>query len=178
MSQSVIDFWFNELEPRQWWIKDDALDRQLRERFLSLYEQARRCELSGWRQSAAGTLAEILLLDQFSRHIHRGTPLAFAQDAQALVLAQYAIERGMDKSLSTIQRGFLYLPFMHSESPVMQQESVRLYSELGEPSHLDFAHRHRAIIERFGRYPHRNTILGRASTPEEVEFLRQPGSGF
>ncbi|GAA0698795.1 DUF924 family protein [Marinobacterium maritimum] len=178
MSQRVIDFWFNELEPRQWWIKDDLLDQQISERFLSLHEQARRCELFGWRQSAAGTLAEILLLDQFSRHIYRDRAMAFAQDPQALVLAQYAIEREVDKSLSTAQRSFLYLPFMHSESPVIQQESVRLYTELGDQSSLDFAHRHKDIIDRFGRYPHRNEILGRVSTPEELSFLRQPGSGF
>ncbi len=178
MSQRVIDFWFHQLEPRQWWIKDEALDNLIRQRFLSLHEQARRCELFAWRQSAEGTLAEILLLDQFSRHIYRGTPTAFAQDPQALVLVQYAIERGMDKPLSTVQRSFLYLPFMHSESPLVQQDSVRLYTELGDQSSLNFAHRHKAIIDRFGRYPHRNNILGRESTPDEIEFLRQPGSGF
>lgn len=178
MPGRVIDFWFHELEPRQWWTKDERLDELIRQRFLPLHEQARLGELCGWRSSAEGVLAEILLLDQFSRHIYRDTPGAFSQDAQALVLAQYAVERGVDSSLSTAQRSFLYLPFMHSESPLIQQESVRLYTELAEPRSLDFAHRHRAIIDRFGRYPHRNEILGRVSTPEEVAFLRQPGSGF
>ena len=131
-----------------------------------------------WRQSARGRLPEILLLDQFSRNIYRDDPRAFACDTAALVLAQEAIAAGADAVLSDDQRVFLYMPFMPSESVLIQRQSLRLFGALGKPENLDFARRHADIIERFGRYPHRNGVLGRSSTPQEQEFLRQPGSSF
>ena len=178
MYQEVLTFWFDEIEPEQWWKKDEDFDALLVERFSDLYERARQCELFEWRQTASGRLAEIILLDQFPRNMFRGTPRAFASDAMALALSQEAIASGADQLLTAIQRTFLYMPFMHSESVEIHKVAVELYRKNGSKDNLDFEQRHRAIIERFGRYPHRNEILGRPSTAEEIEFLNQPGSSF
>ncbi|MFA7665344.1 MAG: DUF924 family protein [Burkholderiaceae bacterium] len=174
----VLSFWFEQLEPAQWWLKDPALDARIAERFASLLQRARRCELHDWRTSPRGRLAEVIVLDQFPRNIHRDTPLAFASDALALALAQEAVARGDDQALTQIERIFLYLPYMHSESALIQQRSVELYAANGLADNLDFAERHKVIIDRFGRYPHRNATLGRPSTDEEQAFLREPGSSF
>ncbi|MBZ9569114.1 DUF924 family protein [Modicisalibacter tunisiensis] len=176
--ESVLDFWFRELAPRQWFRKDPALDRRIETRFLATWQAAHAGELWSWRASPRGRLAEILVLDQFSRNLFRDRPEAFAQDAQALVLAQEAVAGGADAELETVQRAFLYMPYMHSESLRIHDEAVRLFDQPGLEDNLESEHRHRRILERFGRYPHRNAVLGRASTPEEVDFLRQPGSSF
>lgn len=178
MYQSVIDFWFNQLEQKQWFIKDTELDNLIRQKFESIHRQARQGELEHWRQSAEGALAEIILLDQFSRNIYRDTAKAFAFDGLALVLAQEAIRRELDNQLSEQQRAFLYMPFMHSESKLIHQTAVELYTRLGNPVNLEFEMKHKKIIDRFARYPHRNAILGRESCAEEIEFLNQPGSAF
>ncbi|TMP00943.1 DUF924 domain-containing protein [Pseudoalteromonas sp. S3260] len=178
MFNKIIDFWFTELEPKQWWQKDDGLDAQIKTRFGKLHHQASVNELFDWRESAIGSLAEIIVLDQFSRNIYREKPAAFACDALALALAQAAIAKGFDKELTDEQRVFLYMPFMHSESKLIHKEAVKLYKALGIQNNLDFEYQHKAIIDRFNRYPHRNKILGRDSTKEELEFLKQPNSGF
>jgi uncharacterized protein (DUF924 family) len=174
----VLRFWFEETPPKSWWTVDAAFDRALEARFGGLLRQAAAGELYAWRAEARGRLAEIVVLDQFSRNIHRNTPLAFAQDAMALVLAQEAVAAGALAQLPPIERAFLLLPYMHSESRLIHAQAETLYREHAPPENRDFELRHKAIIDRFGRYPHRNAILGRVSTPEEVEFLKSPDSGF
>lgn len=176
--EHILRFWFEELEPRDWWARDEAIDRTIARRFGATLDAAAAGELFGWRSDARGRLAEVIVLDQFSRQIHRDTPLAFACDGMALVLAQEALGAGADQVLAAEQRAFLYMPFMHSESRAIQAVSVRLFAHPGLEQNLRFAIAHRDIVERFGRYPHRNRILGRESTAEELEFLRQPGSSF
>lgn len=178
MHDQVLKFWFEEIDPAMWWKSDAAFDTLIRQRFLALLEQAAVGELYAWRQQPRGRLAEVIVLDQFSRNIYRNTPKSFAQDAMALILAQEAISAGADLMLSQAERVFLYLPFMHSESKLIHEWSERLYRENGLQSNYDFELRHKAIIDRFGRYPHRNEILGRVSSVEEIEFLKQPGSHF
>lgn len=178
MHQHILQFWFHEIEPRQWWAVDPAFDAQLRERFLPLLEQAAQGELSFWRGSPQGRLAEVIVLDQFSRNIFRGTPRAFAQDPMALALSQEACAAGVLEALLPEQRPFLLMPFMHSESRVVHAEAERLFAQWAPGSSHDFELRHKAIVDRFGRYPHRNALLGRPSTPEELAFLQQPGSSF
>lgn len=178
MYREILKFWFEELEPPQWWKKDENLDLLIVARFSDIHRRAARCELFEWRQDAHGRLAEIIVLDQFSRNMFRGTPLSFAHDALALALAQEAISVGADKSLNQAERSFLYMPFMHSESLQIHEIATGLFRDNGNQNSLDFELKHKAIIERFGRYPHRNSILGRKSTDEEIEFLKQPGSGF
>lgn len=174
----VIGFWFGELEPAQWFRKDPALDAEIAVRFAALLEAAGRGELWSWRLSARGRLAEVIVLDQFSRNIHRDTPLAFARDPMALVLAQEAVAHRIDRHLEVPWRAFLYMPWMHSESLAIHDEALGLFDQPGLEENLRVEHRHRDIIARFGRYPHRNAILGRSSTPEELAFLEQPGSSF
>ena len=178
MHEEVLAFWFQQIDPKSWWTADPAFDQLIRARYGALLEQAARAELHAWRTTARGRLAEVLVLDQFSRNIHRNTPAAFAQDALALALAQEAIAAGAPAALSPVERSFLYLPFMHSESPAIHEWAERLYRDNGIKENHDFELRHKAIIDRFGRYPHRNEILSRVSSPEEIEFLRQPGSSF
>ncbi|MEW6991580.1 DUF924 family protein [Colwelliaceae bacterium 6441] len=178
MSKEIIDFWFSELEPSQWWKKDLEFDSMVQRRFGQRHQQAQAGELFQWRENAKGSLAEIIILDQFSRNIYRDKPESFACDPLALALAQFAIANGFDAELSMTERGFLYLPFMHSESALIHVEAVKLYQALGNQDNLDFEYKHKAIIDRFGRYPHRNNILGRTSTEEEMEFLKQPNSSF
>ena len=178
MYEDILRFWFEEIEPAQWWKKDEDFDRSLIQRFSDIHAQAARCELLDWRVTSRGRLAEIIVLDQFSRNMFRDTPLAFANDALALALAQEAVAAGADEALSPVQRSFLYMPYMHSESLKIHEIAVELFRRNGIQGNLDFELKHKAIIERFGRYPHRNSILGRASTEDEIEFLKQPGSGF
>lgn len=178
MFEEVLSFWFQELKPAQWWRVAPELDAQIRERFGPVLMTARAGELEGWRRSPEGRLAEIIVLDQFSRNIHRGTPEAFAADSLALALAQKAVAQGADQALPIDRRGFLYMPYMHSESAAVHVIAVQLFSAPGLEESLKAELRHQEIIERFGRYPHRNVILGRTSTPEEEDFLRQQGSGF
>ena len=176
--QAVLHFWFDETPRTRWFARDEAFDAAIRARFGALHASAAQGELWAWRSTPAGRLAEIVVLDQFSRNLYRGSPRAFAQDGMALVLAQEAVAQGLDAGLSGDERAFLYMPYMHSESRVVQQESLRLFTALGQAENLRFAERHAEIIERFGRYPHRNAALGRTSTAEELAFLQQPGSGF
>ncbi|CAI1214942.1 DUF924 family protein [Serratia quinivorans] len=178
MHRQVLDFWFDEIEPALWFKKDDEFDRLLHTRFGQIWQAAAAGELAHWRETIEGRLAEVIVLDQFSRNLFRGTPRSFASDCMALVLAQEAIRSGQCEQLSKEQRGFLYLPFMHSESALIHQQALALYTELDNGDQLEFELRHKAIIDRFGRYPHRNAILGRVSTAEEEEFLLLPGSGF
>ena len=178
MYADVLKFWFEELEPKQWWVKDEELDRLIVDRFSRLHGQATRCELYPWREKVQGRLAEIIILDQFSRNMFRGSQLSFAFDSLALALAQEAVSIGADRQLTQIERNFLYMPYMHSESLVIHDVALQLFNSNGIEGSYEYEVRHRDIIEKFGRYPHRNAVLGRESTPEEIEFLKQPGSGF
>jgi uncharacterized protein (DUF924 family) len=178
-AEKVLKFWFEELKPPQRFQKDAELDRLMRERFEKIHTQACQGELFTWRETVLGRLAEVIVLDQFSRNIFRDSAKAFTQDSLALVLAQEAIRTGRHLTdLNLEQRSFLYMPFMHSESLPIHHIAVDLFSEKGMEYSLDFEFRHKAIIEMFGRYPHRNSVLGRASTTEEIEFLKKPGSSF
>jgi len=176
--QSVLSFWFHEITPAQWWKVDSDFDRLILERFGDLHRRAAQAELFEWRLTPRGRLAEVIVLDQFSRNIHRGDRRAFESDALALALAQEAVAAKADLSLPEQERVFLYMPYMHSESPLIHDAAVRLFQEHAPKSNYDFELRHKAIIDRFGRYPHRNAMLGRASTSEELAFLAEPGSSF
>ncbi len=178
MYNEVIKFWFEELEPKQWWMKDGQLDAAIQNRFGALHKQAKAGELFQWRETAQGSLAEIIILDQFSRNIYRDTRESFVCDPLALALAQVAIAKGFDQELMQVERSFMYLPFMHSESLLIHEEAVKLYTALGNKDNLEFEMKHKVIIEKFGRYPHRNKILGRESSAQEIEFLKQPNSSF
>ncbi|WP_299808284.1 DUF924 family protein [uncultured Shewanella sp.] len=174
----IIHFWFEEIEPKQWWVKDLEFDALIKQDYASLLAQAVRGELYHWRATPQGRLAEIIVLDQFSRNIYRDTPKAFAADPIALVLAQEAVALNSDAELKAKQVPFLFMPYMHSESPLVHEVAVRLFSREAAKGNLDFEIRHKAIIDQFGRYPHRNSILGRESSAEEIAFLQQPGSSF
>ncbi len=176
--QEVISFWFEEIDNSQWWKKDEGFDELIRKRFLDTHTMAVNCELFSWRNTSLGALAEIIVLDQFSRNMFRDKPEAFAYDSLALALAQSAVDRGLDNEVSKGKKGFFYMPFMHSESLVIHGVAESLFADLGVESSIEYEKRHKAIIERFGRYPHRNKVLGRESTREEIEFLTQPGSSF
>lgn len=187
---SVLDFWFGDRtdpeygkDRKAWFAKDEAFDAEIGHRFGATIEQALRGELDAWAAEARSALARIVLLDQFTRNAFRDTPRAFAGDALALAAASRMVGERSDQALPTFMRAFVYMPFEHAEGLAMQDEAVRLFIRLvaedpAEASKLDYAHRHRAVIERFGRFPHRNAILGRQSTAEEIEFLKRPGSGF
>ena len=178
MDNDVLEFWFNELESKQWFVKDRDLDAMIEARFSLLVEQARAGELFSWRVTPQGRLAEIILIDQFSRNIFRDKPESFSADPVALVLAQEAIGAGADQRLDVQERAFLYMPFMHSESQAIHEQAVVLFDQPGLEYNLEFEYKHKAIVDRFGRYPHRNEILGRKSTEEEIAFLKEPGSSF
>lgn len=174
----VLSYWFEEIEPKAWWVSDPAFDDRVRQRFGTLLAGAAQGELYAWRTEPRGRLAEVIVFDQFSRNIHRGTPMAFAQDPMALALAQEAVAAGDHTRLaSDTQRAFLLMPYMHSESRMLHQRAEALFREFA-PGNLEYELKHKAIIDRFGRYPHRNAILGRESSAEELVFLKQPGSGF
>lgn len=186
-AKQVLDFWFGEggeygTRDERWFKKDPAFDAQIRARFLPLYEELAAGKHADWLDRAPSCLARIVVLDQFPRNMLRGSPRAFAADRLALEAARHAVERGYDRDMLPVERMFAYLPFEHSESLQDQLKACELTAPLDSfPETFDahrYAVRHREIVERFGRFPHRNAILGRASTPEELEFLKQPGSGF
>lgn len=180
----VLSFWFGDkLEMRNvWFVKNSDFDAEVRSRFLPLYEQTASDQLDRWVDSPESCLALIIVLDQFPRNLFRGTARSFATDAKALKIAKSAIAQQFDRQVPPVQRFFFYLPLEHSENLDDQNESVRLYEQFRDNSDLketyDYALRHQVVIERFGRFPHRNQILDRPSTPEEIEFLKQPGSSF
>jgi len=189
-ARAVLDFWFGDptsstygSNRAEWFRKDPAFDASIRDRFGAVIERGLRGELEDWAATPLGALAQLIVLDQFTRNVFRDTPRAFAGDARALNAARAMVGARQDDDLAPFQRAFVYLPFEHAEGIEMQREAVRLYTRLAaldaaQVDGLDYAERHRAIIERFGRFPHRNAILGRQSTPEEIEFLKTPGSGF
>ena len=174
----VLDFWFDPRTEPNWWQRSDSFDAQIATRFGALHAAAARCELWEWRTNAEGRLAEIVVLDQFSRNLHRDSALAFAADPLALALAQAAVAAGADQQLDARRRVFFHMPFMHSESRAIHAVAETLFAADGDANNLDYERRHKAIVDRFGRFPHRNAVLGRASTPEEIEFLKTPGSSF
>lgn len=176
--QTIIDFWFTELNEKQWWAKDDELDNRIRDRFSELHQVAVAGELYEWRQEPLGRLAEIIVLDQFSRNMFRNMPWAFMWDGMALVLAQEAVNIKADQALQPEYRAFLYMPYMHSESALIHEQAVALFNAPGLEDNYEFELKHKAVIDRFGRYPHRNELLGRESTDEETAFLQEPGSSF
>ncbi len=186
----VLDFWFGAPGSaeygrlrKHWFEKNPAFDEAIRQRFLPTLEAAAAGQLDGWANQPESLLALIVLLDQFPRNLFRNTPRAFATDARALALAQQAVTQGFDAHLMPVARAFIYLPFEHSEDLALQDRAVALFTALAGngaefASYLDYAERHRKVIRRFGRFPHRNAILGRASTAAEIEYLSQPGAGF
>jgi uncharacterized protein (DUF924 family) len=175
--EDVLRFWFgDEDEPREeWFRKDEEFDREIQDRFGALYEEAASGALDGWRETSEGALALVIVLDQFPRNMFRGDPRSYATDEKARETARYAIDRAFDRDLPPVRRSFLYMPFMHSEELEDQRRSVELFEGM-DPGR--YAIRHKEIVERFGRFPHRNAVLGRTTTPEEAEFLREPGSSF
>lgn len=178
--ESVLHFWFHELRPDDWWEKRPAVDIEIARRFASLHDRLTREASPQVYVSARQHLAAVIVLDQFSRHLYRNDPRSFAQDPLALAIATAAIDGGFDRQLAPDLRRFLYLPFEHAESRQVQARSVELFAGLGS-SHaqsLEYAWRHKEIVDRFGRFPHRNKVLGRSTTPEESAFLQQPGSSF
>lgn len=187
-AQAILDFWFGgELPRKEWFQKSESFDREIAQRFGAQIELALEGGLHAWdAEGPQAALARILVLDQFCRNVYRDTPLAFAGDHQALAAALDMLDAGEDQKLAPFQRAFVYMPLEHAEDPAMQQRSVALFTRLAEaePGNqglsgmLDYAKRHRDVIERFGRFPHRNAILQRASTAAELEFLKQPGSKF
>lgn len=192
-ARAVLDFWFGEppastygKASARWFERDDAFDALIRERFGATLEAAQRGECDDWQGTPLGALALVIVLDQFSRNTRRGRADAFACDGKALEVARRLVAVGADRDLPTpAHRVFAYLPFEHAESLEAQRESVRLFEaharetgETGKGSYVDYARRHAAVIERFGRFPHRNAVFGRASTEEEIAFLREPGSSF
>jgi uncharacterized protein (DUF924 family) len=187
--ETILDFWFRKKDSPEygksrpeWFIKNSVFDDQIRSLFLTVYQQAARGELDFWRENPLSCLALIITLDQFPRNLFRGESKAFATDKQALCLAQYAVSQGFDQVLFPVQRWFIYLPFEHSESLEIQHRGIKLWSSLADDpdsmSAVNYAYQHLKVIERFGRFPHRNPILGRVNTAEETEFLQQPGSSF
>jgi Uncharacterized protein conserved in bacteria len=176
--QSVIDFWFRKLTPAHWFTRNDTLDREIRDRFLDLHLELSRNVPDEWRASAEARLALIIVFDQFPRNMFRGSPHAFATDVLAREEARIAVATGADQAVEEGWRQFFYLPFEHSESLEDQDRSVALFTALGDPSGIDYAVRHRDVIAKYGRFPHRNRILGRENTPEEAAYLAQPGAGF
>jgi uncharacterized protein (DUF924 family) len=175
----VLKFWFEECEPKHWFKKDDEFDQMVRNRFGATLAAARNGELWLWRQRPEGRLAEIIVFDQFSRNIYRDRAEAFAGDGVALVLAQEAIASGDHLRIDKDRRSFLYMPYMHSESKAVHEEAIKVFADPDMSDKLrDYEDRHKRIIDRFGRYPHRNQVLGRESTAEEVEFLKEKGSSF
>ena len=187
-AEEVLEFWFGrEDEPgfgefrEAWFRKDPEFDQMVRDRFQDLYEGAARGDLDAWKDEAHSCLALAILLDQFPRNMFRGDPRSYATDRKAQEIAEYAVDRALDRELPAFQRMFLYMPFMHSEDLEHQRRSVELFGVLGGEDDGDSSHyavQHMEIIERFGRFPHRNEVLGRQTTPEEAEFLTQPGSSF
>ncbi|RJS91042.1 DUF924 family protein [Salinisphaera sp. Q1T1-3] len=177
-ARDVLAFWFDTLEPHQWFVADERVDRHIAARFGALLPAARAGWLADWRDTPDGRLAEILVLDQFARNIHRGTAEAFAGDALARERADAAIAAEADSALPVARRVFVYMPFMHSESIADHDRAARLFDVPGMETQQHHEARHRAVLERFGRYPQRNAALGRESTAEEAAFLAEPGAAF
>ncbi|MGC4061620.1 MAG: DUF924 family protein [Aquabacterium sp.] len=178
MYQDVIRFWFEETVPEQWWTADPSFDQLIASRFLPTLMQAAQNQLQAWRSEPMGRLAEIIVLDQFSRNIYRNTPRAFAQDPIALALSQEAVRQNVHTGLPPTECTFLLMPFMHSESREVHALAEPLFKAFTPASNHAFELKHKVIIDRFGRYPHRNAVLGRASTAEELAFLQEPDSSF
>ena len=176
--QAILHFWAHATQPEQWFTKDDRFDQILHQRFTATTEAIAQGEGAAWRYSLAGRLAEIIVLDQFSRNIWRGTPRAFAQDPMALALAQEAIKIPAFAQLSQRERQFILMPFMHSESKKIHAQALSLFERYTDEKTVQYEILHKNIIDRFGRYPHRNAILGRRSTAEEKVFLQGPNSSF
>jgi uncharacterized protein (DUF924 family) len=188
-AEAILEFWFGKPDEadygksrKVWFTKNPEFDDEVRSRFLNVHNQAAAGELDDWNATPQGCLALIILLDQFPRNMFRGQPQAFATDPQALAYARHAVTQGFDKELPKLQRWFVYLPFEHSENLADQRQCVELCEQLGDEPEMreaiDYAYRHLRVIERFGHFPHRNQILGRETTPEEAEFLKQRGSSF
>ena len=178
-AEDILYFWFTECSPKDWFKKNVDFDALLSRRFGSIHKAAADGELYHWRSTGKGRLAEIILLDQFSRNMFRDTAQMFAYDLMALTLAQEAVRLKVEVNWDHTMKAFLYMPYMHSESAVIHNQAIELFSE--DPalaSNLDFEMRHKAIIDKFGRYPHRNAVLSRKSTVEEIDFLKEPASGF
>ncbi len=169
----VLHFWFAELRPEQWFRADAAVDHTVTRRFSKLHESL-AAEPAASARTPRESLARVIVLDQFPRNIFWRSPAAFATDALALRTAQAAIDAGLDRDLSPVERQFLYMPFQHSEDRAVQRRSLELFAALHLREALDFAREHRDIVEQFGRFPHRNAVLGRRSTPEELEYLKTP----
>lgn len=176
--KDILEFWYSERVKPLHFVKNKAFDDEITEKFLSVYEQGVAGELESWKESAEGALALVILFDQFPRNMFRDTPKAFDTDTHALNIALEVIQKGWDKTMLNEHKTYLYMPFMHSEDLDMQNQGIQLFREAGLELNLKFAIAHKDIVEKFGRFPHRNDILGRQSTPEEVEFLKQPGSSF
>ena len=176
----VLHFWFDEVQPQQWFQKNETFDAAIRQRFMVTYDMAADGLCDAWRDDPAGCVALCVVLDQFPRNMFRGQAKAFATDGAALLTAKHAVARGFDLLVPAERRRFLYLPYEHSESLSDQKRSVELFGRMKDedPMGYDYAVRHRDVIEKFGRFPHRNSILGRPSTPEEEAYLAQPGAGF
>ncbi len=177
-AEAVLHFWFVAHGSDVWWEKNPRFDETIRSRFGALHARAAFGELDAWRESPDGRLAEIVILDQFSRNLYREDARAFACDGMALALAQEAVRRGADGMVPPERRMFFYMPFEHSESREIHKTALTLFEGLGDPEALDYEMRHKAIIDRFGRYPHRNAALNRESTAEEIAFLKEPDSSF
>ena len=176
--EDVLNFWFDPETKSRWFEPTDAFDDSCRQRFGQAIEAAGRGELDHWQDTAEGSLALLILLDQLTRNVYRGQAQAFAHDEKARAVARHALDSGHDAVTSQDRRMFFYLPLEHSENRADQAQSVALFEKLGQPEPLDYAIRHQVIIDRFGRFPHRNALLGRESTAEELAFLNEPGSSF
>lgn len=178
--QEIIHFWFEETDPQQWFQANPEYDDMIRERFLVTYQMAKDGLCNDWAADAEGALALVILLDQFPRHMFRGKAEAFGTDEKALLFAKQAISKGYNQIIEPVKRGFLYVPFQHSEDLSDQNRSVELMTAMKDdnPAGYNYALRHHAVIEKFGRFPHRNVILGRQNTPEELEFLKEKPQGF
>lgn len=178
MAQAVLDFWFDDHTRPNWFAKSSTFDDAIRHQFWGTWQAAKQGECAHWRDTIHGRLAEIIVLDQFSRNLFRDSSEAFAQDGMALVLSQEAVQSSEYAALSMIEKQFLIMPYMHSESALVHEQAIPLFEALQSESALDFERRHKAIIDKFGRYPHRNILLQRSSTPEEIAFLQEAGSSF
>lgn len=177
-AKAVLDYWFDELKPQQQFAKDDAVDAEIARRFGHARDVVLASGAAGWRDDPEALLAAVILLDQFSRNIHRGTPEAFAADPLALALTLEAIGKGWDRDLVPERATFLYMPLMHAESVEAQRMCLEKFTALGRAENLRFAMEHAVVIEQFGRFPSRNAALGRESTAEELEYLKRPDAGW